>query len=54
MDEELWMSRYMVELQDRAGITLGEARDIYEAGIEDHDFDEDPEDAARDELSYWD
>lgn len=46
-----WMKIYINRLVER-GLTLGEAQDNYEAAGCPHDLDDDPIQAADDELSY--
>lgn len=48
-----WKKRYKAQLIKTAGITKKFAEEVYQAGTEDHDFNDDPEDAALMELSYW-
>lgn len=52
MDEKCreWMFAYIRRLRER-GMTFEEAKDNYNAGCP-HDLDEDPIQAADDELSY--
>ena len=52
MNEFNWRVRYINRLIIR-GISNEFAKETYEAGIDDHDFLSDPEDAADEELSYW-
>lgn len=35
------------------GLDAGFAQETLDAGMEDHDYDDDPSDAADEELSYW-
>lgn len=49
-----WKKRYKVQLIKSAGITKKFAEEVYQAGKElPHDYNDDPEDAALMELSYW-
>ncbi len=52
MDKDEWHGLYVVRLIER-GLTVGEAIGTMTAGLKDHDYTYDPEDAADDELSYW-
>ncbi len=53
MDKEKWHERYIQQLVDMGGINSYEATNILEDGMGDHDYNEDPEDAADTEMSYW-
>ena len=48
-----WKARYIRQLIKR-GWTKGEAEENWKAGISDFDYLSSPEDAADDELSYYD
>lgn len=54
MDIEEWIKRFKVRLTER-GLSEKEVRDVAEASVRDPDFlnNDDPEQAADDELSYW-
>ena len=47
-----WKKMYIKKMV-MGGLTIEEAEMSYEAGIGDHDFDDDPEISATDELGYW-
>lgn len=47
-----WHARYVERLIGRGKLTYQEAKDALEAGMGDHDYDDDPEDAADTELGY--
>lgn len=47
-----WHETYKARLVER-GLDAGFARETLEAGMEDHDYDYDPAEAADEELSYW-
>lgn len=53
MTPQQWHKRYIERLVQRAKLTYGEAKDTLKAGMGEHDYDDDPEDAADEELSYW-
>ena len=53
MTPKQWKEKYIQELMDRTLLSRKEAINIYEAGINDHDFESNPLDAVLDELSYW-
>lgn len=52
MSEAEWRQAYINRLMER-GIDRELAEDTYDAGHDSHDLDDDPEDAADEELSYW-
>lgn len=47
-----WHNRYIKRLFDTGCVTREEARNCLEAGIGEHDYDDNPEDAAGHEMSY--
>lgn len=53
MDINEWHERYIKYLQKRANLTRGMAEDTLKAGMGEHDYNENPEDCAEEELSYW-
>jgi len=53
MNQEEWHKRYIAHLQKRGGLTRTEAEDTLKAGTGEHDYNDDPEDAANEEMSYW-
>lgn len=53
MTKSEWKKRYKAQLIESAGITSKFAEETYQAGLDNHDFKDDPEDAALMELSYW-
>lgn len=53
MEISEWCNRYTKRLEGR-GLTAREAAMTFEGGITCHDYDDDPEMAADDELSYYD
>lgn len=50
---DAWALRYVARFVER-GVPLRFALESYRAAADDHDFDDDPEQAADDEMSYWD
>ena len=48
-----WHDRYIARLVVKAEFTYGEAEDNFQAGMGEYDYDDDPEDAADTEMSYW-
>lgn len=50
--KDAWTLRYCARFLER-GIPLHVAIETYRAGME-HDYDDDPEQAADEEMSYWD
>lgn len=50
---EDWHERYKKELIEVAGIPQTEAEDCLMAGMGKFDYDDNPEDSADDEMSYW-
>lgn len=53
MTKEDWHTRYIARLVTKGQFTYREAKDILQAGIGEYDYDDDPEDAADEEMSYW-
>ena len=53
MDRDEWRGRYVQYLINHAAFSPEFANIMYEAGEDDVDFNESPEDAAQSELSYW-
>jgi len=53
MSPEEWHKRYIAHLQGQAGLTKTEAEDCLTAGMGEHDYDEDPEDSADEEMACW-
>lgn len=49
-----WKARYKKRLMERGGLTSKKSEEAYQAGRDWHDFDEEPEDSADMEMSYWD
>ena len=52
MSIQEWHKRFVERLVQKANFTYRVANDIYMDG-ESHDYDDDPEDAADTEASYW-
>ena len=52
MKKQEWQLKYINRFIER-GLTAENGKAIYDAGVSDHNFDEDPVDMANDELSYW-
>lgn len=52
MTQPEWKAAY-VSVFVEAGFSAKEATDVYEAGIDDHDFSGNPVDAATEEMSEW-
>ncbi len=50
---EQWHRRYISRLMNIAGVTLFQAENCLHAGLGEYDYDDDPEDSADDEMSYW-
>lgn len=55
MDENEWLSRCAAQYMKRIGMSEEDARDAAKAALEnlDNDLTENPEDAADEDLSYW-
>ena len=53
MTKEDWHTRYIERLVTKAQMTYREAKDILQAGMGQHAYDDNPEDAADKEMSYW-
>ena len=53
MTPEEWKERYIARLVVKADFTYREAKDTLNAGMGEHDYDDNPEDAADEEMSYW-
>lgn len=53
MNKETWHRRYIQRLVIKGQMTFREAKDILEAGMGNYYYDDDPEDSADDEMSYW-
>ena len=53
MTKQEWHEKYMVRLMRKADFTRREAKDTLKAGMGEHDYDDDPKDAADEEMSYW-
>ncbi len=54
MNEEQWMIKYISYLRKHGGLSFQQARDAYKAGEEGFDMEnDDPEDCAQEELSYY-
>ena len=53
MDEKEWHILYIKRLMKVGGLTQTEAEDSLEAGLDAYNYDDDPEDSADDEMSYW-
>ncbi len=53
-DIDEWKMRYMARILARCpSCTPKDAEEVYAGGIGCHDYDDDPEDAADDEVSNW-
>lgn len=52
VDKNDWQLRYKARLIER-GLDEAFAQETLEAGMSDFDYDDDPADAADEELSYW-
>lgn len=54
-DEEKseWRRRFVRRIMDKAGVDESIAQAEYEAALEFFDYDDSPEDAADEALSYW-
>ena len=53
-DKAAWRRIYMDTMIKHAGLDEEQAADAFAAGESDYDYSEDPEQAALDEMSYWD
>lgn len=53
MNKAIWKIRYINFLIRKGGFTKKEALENYNAGKDNFDFDDSPEDAADDELYYY-
>ena len=47
-----WHNKFIAQLMSR-GLEREEAEDTLAGNMGDHDYEDDPKDAADDELSYW-
>lgn len=61
MKKSEWKRRYKAVIKEVAGWSEKEVEELYQAGVPlktmpdwGHDYDYDPEQAAHDEMSYWD
>lgn len=52
MTSKEWRQKYIRCLIEDYGFTKDEAEDMYKAG-DSHDYDECPESAVSEEMSYW-
>lgn len=52
MNPQEWHTRFMAQLM-RRGLEKEEAEDTLAGNMGAHDYENSPEDAADDELSYW-
>ena len=52
MDIQEWKDKYINKFV-LSGFTKEDGVASFEAGKDDHEFDEDPEMAASDEFGYW-
>lgn len=50
--KEEWMAKYVQRMVE-SGIDAEDAWACCRAGEDDHDYTDDPRDAADDEMSYW-
>jgi hypothetical protein len=51
-DKDQWKARYVARMV-ACGVDAEGAVACFEAGSDDHDYDSNPEEAADDEMSYW-
>lgn len=53
MEKGEWRKRYVQRLIDHYAFTKANADEVYQAGADDHDYEDNPEDAADEEISNW-
>lgn len=53
MNKRQWKKIYKQTLIQVSGIDKKFAEECYQAGLENHDYDDDPADSANMEMSYW-
>lgn len=52
MNSNEWHTKFIARLISR-GLKREEAEDTLAGNMGDHDYEDDPKDAADDELTYW-
>ncbi len=52
MNQDEWHDRFVFRLVNK-GLDQQEALDTLDGNMGDHDYEDSPEDAADEELSYW-
>ena len=53
MEQDEWRRKFIGRLMEVA-VPQIMADEVFAANIDDHDYTEDPIDAANEEMSYWD
>ena len=53
MNKEDWHTRYIERLVTKGEMTYREAKDVLHKWVGKHDHNDNPEDAADEEMSYW-
>ena len=54
MNKDAWQEQYIERLVTKGKMTYREAHDVLQAGMREYDYDDDdPEDSADEEMSYW-
>lgn len=53
MNKDEWHRRYKAELMENPHVDEKFAEKCLQAGMGEYDYDEDPEDCATMEMSYW-
>ena len=54
INQEEWHRRYKQQIINSSGLSDQEAQDCLDAGMGEYDYNENPEDMALSEMSYWD
>lgn len=53
MNKNEWHEKYIKTLMDKGWVQRKVAEECLQGAIDDFEYDESPEDAALEELSYW-
>lgn len=53
MKKSEWKRKYKQRLIERGGVDTKFAEENYQGGLDMHEYDDSPEDAADTEMSYW-
>lgn len=54
MDKEEWHKRYKATIKEALGGWEATAEECLQAGMGNYDYEDNPEEAANMEMSYWD